>query len=93
MLDGTSGTPYILHNRSPAYLDSPLAVNAQRVHDAQHGLAVVAQVGVIICQGVAEGLVGGGGVRQHPAVLLDLCDGDSAGGVHHQHFTDQVFTV
>lgn len=75
------------------HLDSPLAVNAQGVHDAQHRFTVVPQVGVVLCQGMAEGLVGSCRVCQHPAVLLDLGHCDPLGWIHHQHLADQVFTV
>ncbi|TNN63648.1 hypothetical protein EYF80_026184 [Liparis tanakae] len=40
---------------------------------------------------MAQGLVGGGRVRQHPSVLLDLGHADPPGRVHHQHLTDQAY--
>lgn len=76
-----------------SHLNSLLAVDAQCVHDAQHRLTVVPQVGVVLRHGVAEGLAGCCWVRQHPAVLLDLGHSDSLGWINHQHLTDQVFTV
>lgn len=75
------------------HLNCLLAVDAQGVHDAQHRLTVVAQVGIVLCQGMREDLACSWWVCQHPAVLFDLGNRDPPGRVHHQHFTDQIFTV
>lgn len=80
-------------NKVFRHLNCLLAVDPQGVHDAEHRLAVVAQVGVVLCQGMSEDLACSCRVCQHPPVLFDLGHCDPPGRVHHQHFTDQIFTV
>lgn len=77
-----------------AHLYRPLPVNAEGLHDAQHLLVVITQVGGVALHG--EGgvvLLQEGGVSLHPSVLADLGDGDAFGRVHDQHASDQRLTV
>lgn len=76
-----------------AHLHGPLPVHPEGLHDAQHLLVIVAQVGVVAERSAGGASVWQGGVGLHPPVLPDLGDADALGRVHHQHAADQRLTV